>query len=94
VTFGWSGTYVEVIVYLMCVATSLLCAYLLARAFRRGRTRLLIWSALCFALLAISNLVLAADVMLLPSIDLTVVRLLTSLAAVVVLQYGFIWEAR
>ena len=46
-------SYLEAIIYLMCVATSLLCAYLLARAYRRGRTKLLIWSALCFALLAV-----------------------------------------
>ena len=36
----------------------------------------------------------AADVLLLPTIDLTVLRLATSLAAVAVLLYGFIWEAR
>ncbi len=84
----------EVTIYLMCVATSLLCAYLLARAYRRGRTKLLIWSALCFAMLAVSNLVLAADVLLLPTIDLTLWSLATSLAAVAMLLYGFIWEAR
>jgi hypothetical protein len=84
----------EVTIYLMCVATSLLCAYLLARAYRRGKTKLLIWSALCFAMLAVSNLVLAADVLLLPTIDLTLLSLATSLAAVAMLLYGFIWEAR
>jgi Family of unknown function (DUF5985) len=93
-TIALGGSYLEVIIYLMCVATSLLCAYLLARAYRRGRTKLLIWSALCFALLALSNLVLAADVLLLPTIDLTLLRLATSMAAVAVLLYGFIWEAR
>jgi len=81
-----------VIIYLLCVITSLLCAYLLARAYRRGETRLLIWSALCFALLAINNLVLAADVLLLPDIDLSLLQILTSLSAVCVLLYAFIWE--
>ena len=79
-------------VYLLCVFTSILCAYLLSRAYRRGRTRLLVWSALCFALLALNNLVLAVDVLLLPDIDLTVFRLSTSLLAISVLLYGFIWE--
>ena len=78
--------------HLLCVVTSLLCASLLTRAYRRGKTRLLIWSALCFALLAISNLVLAADVLLMPGIDLSVLRLLTSLFAVSGLLYAFIWE--
>ena len=93
-TIAWSASHLEAVIYLMCVATSLLCAYLLARAYRRGRTKLLIWSALCFAMLAVSNLVLAADVLLLPTIDLTLLSLATSLAAVAMLLYGFIWEAR
>jgi hypothetical protein len=93
-TIAWSASGLEAIIYLLCVATSLLCTYLLARAYRRSRTRLLIWSALCFALLALNNLVVAADVLLLPTIDLTALRLATSLAAVAVLLYGFIWEAR
>lgn len=93
-TIAWSGSHLEAIIYLLCVATSVLCAYLLARAYRRSRTKLLIWSALCFALLAVNNLVVAADVLLLPTIDLTVLRLATSLAAVAVLLFGFIWEAR
>jgi ABC-type glycerol-3-phosphate transport system permease component len=89
---AFSGSNLEVTIYLLCVVTSLLCAYLLARAYRRGKTRLLIWSALCFALLAINNLVLAADVLLLPDIDLSILQLLTSLSAVCVLLYAFIWE--
>jgi hypothetical protein len=90
---AWSGSLLQGVIYLLCVVTSLLCAYLLLRAYRQGRTRLLIWSALCFTLLAINNLVVAADVLFLPDIDLTFVRLLTSLLAISVLLYGFIWEA-
>jgi Family of unknown function (DUF5985) len=90
---AWSASLFEAIIYLLCVATSLLCAYLLARAYRNGKPRLLIWSALCFALLAVNNLILAVDIMLLPTIDLTVLRLATSLAAVALLLYGFVWEA-
>jgi Family of unknown function (DUF5985) len=89
---AFSGSNLEAVIYLLCVITSLLCAYLLARAYRRGKTRLLIWSALCFALLAINNLVLAADVLLLPDIDLSLLQILTSLSAVCVLLYAFIWE--
>jgi hypothetical protein len=92
-TIQLSGTHLEATIYLLCVITSLLCAYLLQRAYRRSRTKLLIWSALCFAFLALNNLVVAADVLLLPDIDLTVLRLITSLLAVSVLLFGFIWEA-
>jgi hypothetical protein len=89
---AWSGSLLEEVIYLLCVATSLLCAYLLLRAYRHGRAGLLIWSALCFALLAVNNLAVAVDVLLLPDIDLTFVRVTTSLLAVGVLLYGFIWE--
>ena len=91
---AWSASLLELIIYFLCVGTSLTCAYLLARAYRASRTWLLIWSALCFGLLAANNLVLAVDILLLPTIDLTLVQLTTSLAAVAVLLYGFIWEAR
>jgi hypothetical protein len=83
----------EAIIYLLCVVTSLLCAHLLVRAYRWSKTRLLVWCAFCFVLLAINSLVLAADVLLLPDVDLGGLQLLTSLSAVCVLLYGFIWEA-
>ncbi len=89
----FSGTLGEVIIYLLCVATSALCAYLLARAYRRGRTKLLIWSSICFGLLALNNLVLAVDILLLPDLDFGLFRVMTALLAVSVLLYGFIWEA-
>ena len=90
IAFG--GTVVEVTIYILCVITSLLCAWLLARAYLRAKTKLLVWSALCFGLLAVNNLVLAVDVMLLPNVDLSLLQLLTSLAAVMVLLYAFVWE--
>ncbi len=93
-TVAWSGSLAEAVIYLLCVATSLLCAYLLARAYRRGRSKLLIWSSICFALLALNNLVLAVDVLLLPDNDLALLRLVTALLAVSVLLFGFIWEVR
>ena len=52
------GAPLETAIYLLCVITSLLCAWLLARAYLRGRTKLLVWSSICFALLALNNLVL------------------------------------
>ena len=82
----------EVIIYLLCVMASLVCACLLVRSYRQRRTRLLVWCALCFILLAINNLILAADVLFLPAIDLSGFQLLTSLSAVGVLLYAFIWE--
>jgi len=88
----WSGSPTEGVIYLACVAASALCAYLLQRAYRRSGTRLLIWSAVCFWLLALNNLVLGLDILFLPYTDLSLIRTFTALLAVSVLLVGFIWE--
>lgn len=81
-------------VYLLCLATSLTCAVLLARSYARTRARLLLWSALCFALLALNNLIVVVDILVFPTqVNLSIVRLVASLAAVSVLLYGFVWES-
>ena len=81
-------------VYLLCLGTSIACAVLLARSYTRTRARLLLWSALCFAFLALNNLIVVVDILLLPTqVDLSLVRLSVSLVAVGVLLYGFIWES-
>jgi len=86
------GTLFPTLVYTLCFATSTLCAYLLGRSFRRTRSRLLFWSALCFALLAVVNFVVVLDMLVYPEVDLRPVRLWLSLAAVSVLLFGFIWD--
>jgi hypothetical protein len=79
-------------VYALCAITSILCAVLLARGYRRHRTRLLFFSALCFAGLALNNLFLLVDLYVFPEVDLFVARTVVALAAVMVLLYGLIWE--
>lgn len=79
-------------VYLLCLASSAVCALLLARRYARTRGRLLLWSSICFGLLALNNLLVVLDLMVIASVDLSLLRLLASLAAVTVLLYGFIWE--
>ena len=80
-------------VYVLCFLTSAACAVLLARSYWRTSARLPLWSALCFIFLAANNLLLIVDLVVLPDWDLTLIRLLLSLAAVVVLLVGFIWNA-
>ena len=82
----------EAIVYFLCFASSALCAYLLSNAFRRQKERLLLWSSLCFYLLALNNLLVFVDIILLPDLDLLPFRSLAALAAMAILIYGFIWE--
>lgn len=80
------------LVYLLCLATSLVCAGLLARAYRRTRHRLLLWCAVSFSLFALNNLLLVADLIVFPTRDLWLWRQLAAAAALAVLLYGFIWE--
>jgi len=80
-------------VYLLCLLTSVICAWLLMRSYVRNRTRMLLWSSACFGLLAVNNLLMVLDIVVFPtSIDLSLPRTCCSLAAVGVLLYGFIWE--
>lgn len=79
-------------VYLLCFLTSTICAVMLGRSFHRTHASLLFWSAVCFMLLALQNLVLVLDLIVLTTVDLAVPRGLLSLAAVATLLFGFIWN--
>lgn len=82
------------LVYILCAATSVWCAWLLLRGYRRSRAGLLFWSGLCFVGLALNNITLFVDLVILPAeVDLTVPRALLAVAAMAVLLYGLIWEA-
>jgi hypothetical protein len=84
----------EAAVYLLCLATSVVCALLLVRSYARTRQMLLLWSSFCFCLLALNNAVVVLDMVVWPvEQDLTAYREATSLAAVCVLLYGFIWRS-
>jgi hypothetical protein len=80
------------LVYSLCFATSALCAFLLGRSFGRSRSRMLFWSALCFALLAVVNFIVILDLLVFPDLDFRPLRLWLSLLAVAVLLFGFIWD--
>jgi hypothetical protein len=81
-------------VYILCALTSVACAALLIRGYRKARERLLLWTSLCFAGLAINNVLLFVDLVIIPSLDFSLVRSGTALAAMALLLYGLIWEAR
>ena len=80
------------LLYCLCLLTSVACAAMLLRAFRRTRAPLLLWSGACFGLLALNNLFVVADMILFAGTDLTYLRQGSAFAAVAVLLYGFIWE--
>lgn len=80
------------IVYLLCALTSLGCAFLLVRSYRRSRTKLLLWSSVCFVGLAVNNALLFIDLVAVASIDFSLPRALSGLAAVSALLVGLIWS--
>ena len=81
-------------VYFLCAITSVTCAVLLLRAWRAGRVRLLMWSAIGFSGLAVNNVLLFVDRVVVPDRDLTVYRDVSGLAALAVLLFGLIWESK
>lgn len=82
------------LIYTLCALAALACAVLLGRGARRVRSRMLLWSAICFALLAAANVVLVLDFVVFPGLALWPLRQGLSLLAVGSLVYGLIMEER
>ena len=80
------------VVYVLCALTSLACAVLLWRGWRRSRARLLFWSALCFIGLFLNNALLIVDLRMLPQLDLAIVRTIPALLGAMALVYGLVWD--
>lgn len=80
------------LIYFLCALTCLAALVLLLRSWRLTRSRLLFWSALCFAALSFNNILLVVDKLFLPQIDLTTPRLLAALAGILLMLFGLIWE--
>jgi hypothetical protein len=81
-------------VYIMVALTTLACAILLLRGYRRSRARLLLWSSVCFFFLSLSNSLVFVDLVLFPEYYIYVWRLLTAAAGMAFLMYGLIWESQ
>jgi len=85
----------QTLIYALCLVASAGCAGLLTRAYLRSRTRLLLWTAVAFGFFALNNLLLAVDMVLLPTqIDLWLLRQAAAAAGLGVLLYGFVWEIK
>lgn len=80
-------------IYLLCAATSVLCAVLLYNGYRASRTRLLFWSCLCFIGLAVNNVLLFLDLVVVKP-DLSLIRTTMAVAAMLALCLGLVWESR
>jgi hypothetical protein len=81
------------IVYASCALTSTVCAALLVRSYWTARMRLLLWSSLCFAGLALNNVLLFVDRIVVPGVDLQLARTIVALLGLSMLLFGLIWES-
>lgn len=81
-------------VYVMCAATSALCAILLVRRYLQSRSRLLLWSSICFIGLAANNALLVVDRLVVRDIDLATWRVVPAAVGLGALVYGLVWENR
>ena len=86
-------TTLKLVLTLLASLTSLACMVLLFRAYFANGLRLLLWSALCFVCLTANNVLLFFDLVVFPDLDLRLFRLSWALIGILLLIYGFLWEA-
>ena len=81
-----------VLTFALCAITALACAVMLLMGARRTGSRMLFWSGLCFAGLAISNSLIVLDALSIAVLGS--LRLAVSLVSVSLLLYGLIVEEK
>lgn len=84
---------IRTLVYALCALTSIACALLLLRGYLKSRAWLLLWSSLCFAGLALNNILLFVDKRIVADMDLSIWRTIPALIGVAILIYGLVWDA-
>ena len=82
------------LVYVLCALISLVCAWMLLRAWRASRVPLLLWCLVCFAGLALNNVVLFFDKVIAPDVDLSAWRGLPATLGVGALVFGLVWDTK
>ena len=80
-------------IYVLCALTSIAAAVMLLRGYARSHARLLFWSGLCFAGLALNNILLIIDLRVISSVSLEFWRAIPALLGVALLVYGLVWES-
>ena len=81
------------LVYILCAVTSLLSGVLLLRgAVTRGGGGLLFWASLCFFAMAVNNVLLYVNFVVLPNVDLLMTARVVTTVGIVLLNIGLIWH--
>ncbi len=81
-------------IYLLCAITSTVCAWLLGRAFLERRARLLLGTSICFVGLALNNLLVLVDLIVVPDVDLSLPRAVVTFLGLLTLVFGLVWESQ
>ena len=80
-------------VYFLCALTSAACAMALIRDYFRRHTRFLLWASLSFTGFAVSNALVFTDFVILPEVDLSLLRAGSACLAITLLVIGLVWDA-
>ena len=67
---------------------------MLLRQYLRVRSRLLLWSVICFVGLAANNVLVYVDMVMFTGVDLSLYRAVAGTIAVAIMVYGLVWETR
>jgi hypothetical protein len=81
-------------IYVLCACASALCTALLCRGYLHTRTRLLLWTSVCFFFLCINSILLVADRLIWSGADLSLARGIAGLVGLAALVAGLIWEVK
>jgi hypothetical protein len=79
-------------VYVLCALASTACALLLIRSYLRTRLRLALLTCLCFTGLALNNVLLFVNLVMVPELDLSVLRSAVGIVALLLLAAGLVME--
>lgn len=80
-------------IYILCAVTSVVCTVLLFRGYAATRVALLFWTALFFIAQTCTNILLFVDLVMVPHIDLSMLRNAVILSGLIALIYGLVEDA-
>lgn len=81
------------IVYILCAILSLACALMLFSGYRKNKFRLLFWSSVGFIGFALNNALLFVDIIMIPGMDLSILRTVPALIGMMIMVYGLVSDS-
>ncbi|MBY0546466.1 MAG: hypothetical protein K2W95_04200 [Candidatus Obscuribacterales bacterium] len=82
------------VIYALCAIASIVCFGLLFRSAVASKQRLIFWTAFCFFLLSIQNIILFIDLTVISQTDLSIWRTSAGFVGCSGLLFALLWESR